>query len=787
MNKKQLFFTLVSALFLLGAFTSCKKVADLNNEGTVTSFEIVPGTISSGVELADPPVTIVSTEDSHIIYVNLHKGMHAGAISFRAAATINPEADRILNLELSDYIVFETHTQVIEFYVIAASGAPTKWELRLKFDELSDEAEILSFTIPTLPTGMKISQNPVPNNIESKISLYYISGNFPVSLYPRMDIGTASSDFKGSLEFKSLTQKNYINLVAQSGLVRPWTIELVKTTDLTKLETPPTNQELSKMALNYSNIHPVVVDTREPVSYSVDSLNGKVFLYTTMAMNNELIDLGISKREGVDIVGSQVVSFTQWQEERVIYVVSKELEAYRTWKIVSSYMSPSTIVLKDLTFNSTSGQGVSVLPNAIINRDTKVVEFQTSGTFGSVTLQGLQCVLNDGSSSNLPDQLTFNSLDQTYSFTLTSPDKTKQENWTLGLKNTVMNNEANLLDFELKTQAAWQELYIEQNKKQIVVLMNKNESVSFIPTFTVSKGATITSLNGTIRNKENSLCEIDKDNIIEITSEDGTVKNRWSVIFMYAPQVPNSDFKELKDPWSSANVTSPIKLIGTEIVDRDDAKGGKAVRCTTLNQNTLIWGYVVAAATGFTGKFVLNLSLEGLKYPRTMTKFGIPFSITNKPLSMNFDAKYVAGPKLQHSVYNGSEYVTSDVPGVDSAFVWAEYVNYNGDMSKYPDGYAGEGKNGKGQTVTDVKIVYRSQIKINGADDSFKTWKNDLVLPFKEYTENKSLPVTHVVIVMSSSIAGDIYRGAIDSKLWLANLKLIYYNPEAGAIVKKNN
>ena len=114
-----------------------------------------------------------------------------------------------------------------------------------------------------------------------------------------------------------------------------------------------------------------------------------------------------------------------------------------------------------------------------------------------------------------------------------------------------------------------------------------------------------------------------------------------------------------------------------------------------------------------------------------------------------------------------------------------EMLNYTGtDMTKVPNAYAGDGKNGKGGAAEGVTVVSRAEIIIDqGKHDIFNEWANGVEIMFTNRTDS---PITHMAFVVSSSYKGDAYKGAIGSIITVDNICVNYYIPEDGATTKTN-
>lgn len=797
-NKLLLLLSAISIVF------GCVKVSELDGSGDVVTFEVVPGTITEGVSLSESPIEINKDAEEKYIYVNIEKGIHVTPIEFEAKIKINDSADKIISSQGDEFKIktndngetvysfsFIQSDATVAFYVIGENGQANKWNVKLKFSILSDKADIVSFTIPELPSGVVVSQTPNIKNEYKQIDLYHSTGRFPLTLEPNIVISenaTLDGDYS-KITFSLPTDIKTIKVISESGYVSAWALSITTTSELTSSDNLSRGQ-IARMRLNYSNIAPKVSGVEMVLPISIDDINSTidVFLSSTDFNSSSKVNLNITSISGSEVLGKTDVSFSPDGTTRnFIYMIDQSSNIYRKWVIAAKEQTSAMIIVKDVTFaNQTGTNGEVVNPRSYIDVKNKQVWFNINKSLShTITLNEINCLTNNGTTTTMPQQISFNAINDPLDFEITAADGTTKETWTIMLKYQKASSETELFDFSFSTENLdWTAIHIEQVKKQITIEVNQRGEVGFTPLFSLSKGAELLSEDNTIGNDVYSVAMTNKPIVLSILAEDGASIAYWTIEFVYAPQLENRGFESLNS-WGSANVTSPIKLEGTKTVRRD-TENGNAVEVTTLKQNALVFGNLVAAATVYKGSFKMSFSLIGIDNPRIMTRFGIPYRITTLPISFSIDAKYLVGTQLKQAVKSGSKYEIKDAEGIDKGQVWMEMLNYtmnDGDMAKVPNSYSGEGKNGLGEPAEGVSVVSRANLIIEGDDSSFKNWKNNNIVNFEDKDTKRE--VTHVAFVATSSFGGDKYLGAIGSVLTTDNIVLLYYQPEAGAVTKR--
>lgn len=263
--------------------------------------------------------------------------------------------------------------------------------------------------------------------------------------------------------------------------------------------------------------------------------------------------------------------------------------------------------------------------------------------------------------------------------------------------------------------------------------------------------------------------DINTEHSFTVISTNGEKSKKWTFKINYNPQIPNSDFEkwikkstfftkyddidpiEPKCGWATANNSF---VQGTNPIEYN---GGKAAEITTSKQINLL-GEFVAAGTLYTGYFEMNLNTDD---PRSMTYFGIPF--TSKIRSIRLEAKYKAGNKMQQAIKDGNKYKIIDIEDKntrDCGHIWVELIRYNGTV---PLEYHGKPTEG-------VVVIGKGEMIFDGNNPDYNRWQRiDIPIIYND----DSLP-THIVIVMTSSKEGDVYKGAVGSSLCVDNVELIY-------------
>jgi hypothetical protein len=271
----------------------------------------------------------------------------------------------------------------------------------------------------------------------------------------------------------------------------------------------------------------------------------------------------------------------------------------------------------------------------------------------------------------------------------------------------------------------------------------------------------------------------DQPKIFTVQAEDESTEE-WSIVTLYAPQIPNSSFES----WGKANNsdTNLLPANGTGWCTANNSALTNTVRVAgyhspyAVQMQTVLQtlNFVIfkittlAAASAFVGKFTLKTGANDVYNPISMTNMGIPFTDNLLPVAFSIDYKYLRGAQLIYTEPNRGSLIPSfknsvNISGGDAASLRVE-------LFYQPTGV----------------LDYERQ-RYNAIAQGELLEKNDVpewttaYIPIKVTPGKEGIKPTHIVVVLTSSHEGDYFRGAPGSTLTADNFKLIYYEPEEGA------
>lgn len=336
------------------------------------------------------------------------------------------------------------------------------------------------------------------------------------------------------------------------------------------------------------------------------------------------------------------------------------------------------------------------------------------------------------------------------------------------IKDEPLYMEADIVDFKFVDS-----IYIStsvQGDSLVYIMVRGDADVSdLIPT-----GVEI-SPNATIEPSIDSAQNFKRDVIYKVTSEDGLKVKNYTVRVVYPPSALSFDFEDwieasnkkypfYQDPnypmWNSANGGAALARSGLKFYptrDTTDAySGNKAALLETLKGlDNPIFGIKAYILPGnlFTGNFGLGLKLM---------KFGSIINVEDmgKPIEMTGYYKYKPGEifTIEAKPITGTR--------TDKCDIYA--VLYQ--VSKGKEGES-ESLNGLDIKTDESRVVARAVVK-----DEDKT-PTDVYKPFRaEFKYVKTIDpdkyAYKLAIILSSSEAGDVFEGALGSKLTIDQIEV---------------
>lgn len=361
---------------------------------------------------------------------------------------------------------------------------------------------------------------------------------------------------------------------------------------------------------------------------------------------------------------------------------------------------------------------------------------------------------------------------------------------TACIKDEEPNTECDILTVDVPDEILLRSPEIENDKVDIKV-KDYVDVTAIAPEFTLTPGATISPESGTVR-------DFTEPQEYVVTSQDGqwhktytisVVKDKFENLrfgfeHVYTEHKFNADYDvffevDPEDPstrtmtWASGNQGFAWTFEGSTpntfpTFQSENGVVGKCVELITRETGSLGASVKkpIAAGNLFIGRFIMETAITD---PRGSTLFGAPFRMVPRYFSGYF--KYKPGEKYQRLNKDG---VLEAVPGkVDECNVYSVLFEVTPDMQYL---------NGNNVLSADnpniIAVAAISEDDRKGADE----WK-EFHVPFV-VREGKSIDPEKLVsggyslaIVMSSSIDGDYFSGAVGSHLFVDELEITCNKP----------
>jgi hypothetical protein len=778
--KRILFY--LAALFLCG----CTRVADLSDDVSLSGFNILSHE-PADIQLGTPVIR------NDTVYVPVLRGVALFPLTLSVEpqfATNTKQAVTGSSFLSFDNIKFELDDiDTKTFYLIAESGLPKPYYIVLDIEGQKKRSDFLSFEASDGQNG-SVAAHGYINPVRHRIDLYVMKESFPLSLNISATISEEAvlknseknvldeNDF--TLNFDGMNSKSQLYVEAENGQLNEWSVCLKGVKQVTGNESGeilsavslPENKAQHAVAVTQGfSVKDVYVDReRAEVRFSVvagGSITGvEIIPELQLPANSQTTGY----RQGESVVFADEQSTVEFGilDNRSGYIKNWKFSVVRG-DITDLYEFPFT--WKDA---SASGNFIQFAEEPHIDNNTNTVtltitRYSQSSGYWPVTVTPRSLEMSAGAVTDIT-YMDFAGINEVKNFTVRSGDT--EETWSVRLVNFGnLGKDAEILSFRIieSSDPLLSDSRVVISGTAPEVLLNIPESafpLHILPEITVSRKAVLDNY------QNGSFLEFESYSdfyTITVTAENGTEKD-WKIRLVNKKQLDNSDFElwskvstnmlaESIDPipgigrgWATAN---NLMVKGTVAVNHSPY--GKAAELST----SVITSYpknLITAATLFLGRF----DMEGLplETPKKMTKFGIPFDMV--PVAIEIDAKYSPGPVYQRSKHiSGSgisgEYVLETVAGQDKGHIWAELIHWSGDSQL---DYSGDPQNG-------LYVLARAEYVFTGESD----WKR-IHIPLTRLRSDYA--PTHLLVVMTSSIEGDRFIGAVGSKLTVDNFELKY-------------
>ncbi len=353
-------------------------------------------------------------------------------------------------------------------------------------------------------------------------------------------------------------------------------------------------------------------------------------------------------------------------------------------------------------------------------------------------------------------------------------------------KDEALNSEADIISVVVPTEILKMDPVLENNRVTIRVKPN-TDLTQQSPVFTISEGAAISPESGTVH-------DFTQPKLYTVTSEDGKNSKEYTVSFIIAEV--NSQFgfehfrlnesgkyhvffeeNEIGDnimDWASGNGGFAITAGEAEAKDyptttTEAGRTGRALKLTTRRTGELgiMFKKPIAAGNLFMGTFDVSAAISS---PLLAVKMGVPFEREPDTLKGYFK-------------YQGGDVFVQVVKNAQGELVIEEYGN--GQIQDYWDVYAIFYDNNGGTLMLDGtnRFTHENLVAVAHLDpqDAIETdqWTK-FEIPFVQEPGKTIDPQKlasggySISVVMSSSVGGDFFKGAVSSTLLIDDVEVIY-------------
>lgn len=352
-------------------------------------------------------------------------------------------------------------------------------------------------------------------------------------------------------------------------------------------------------------------------------------------------------------------------------------------------------------------------------------------------------------------------------------------------KDEVLNSEADILSVSVPAEILKANPVLENSRITIRAKLN-TDVTHLAPTFTLSEGASISPESGTVR-------DFSQPQIYTVTSQDGKNRKEYTVIFIVAEVITQSGFEHFRlDDSDKYYIFYEVNEYGSNIMDwasgnagfaitagttaatgypttyTDAGRNGKALKLVTLRTGELgiMFKKPIAAGNIFMGSFDVSAVISN---PLQAAKMGIPFERVPETLKGYFK-------------YEGGDVFVQLVENAQGELVIEEYEN--GQIPDHWDVYAIFYDNNGGTLVLDgsnrfshVNLVSVARIDPLDAIETDQWTKFEIPFvqkPGKTIDPEKLANSGYSIsVVMTSSIDGDFFKGAVNSTLLIDDLEIV--------------
>jgi len=354
--------TITKSLIGLIAFTalavSCAKIDDLSNYNAIKGLEIISHT-PAAMELSGAQI------EADIIYIDIDFGEYLFPLRFHATPIFDDNIDRIIGIDFSQELTFETLDSELLFFVMAPSGLTRRYTLKPRVSPLDKNVALSRFFIikEQEPSDMLISEEGVTISLTENgerrdtLKIFTVNGSYPLTIRPEFNIAETSrfgdilspdgavqpfNNGNTPLLFESADAAFKLQVISESGLENSWNIVVRHALSVSGSDDASTPEEREGSDINPRTITAVPKGNATFVidEIFVNNITENILLILKKSGAEITFPLEVQVQfptlNGVQLIGlvqSEIITFDNWDDEKTFYLLDTESCVSRLWKI----------------------------------------------------------------------------------------------------------------------------------------------------------------------------------------------------------------------------------------------------------------------------------------------------------------------------------------------------------------------------------------------------------------------------------------------------------------------
>ena len=353
-------------------------------------------------------------------------------------------------------------------------------------------------------------------------------------------------------------------------------------------------------------------------------------------------------------------------------------------------------------------------------------------------------------------------------------------------KDDVLNAEADIISIVVPAEILKAEPVIENNRITVRVKSDTDLSQQS-PEFTLSDGATISPKSGTTLN-------FTQPQLYKVTSQDEKVSKEYTVSYIKSEITSRFGFNHFRlDETGKYHIFFEQNESGDNIMDWASGNGAFALTANDAPADKYPTTYADVSENNFAAKLVTRRTGSmGVMFKKPiaagnifMGTFDVGAALSNPLAAVKMGVPYEHVPKFLKGTfkYSQGDVFVQVVENAQGEIVIEEFEN--GEMTDYWDIYAIFYDNSGGTLMLDGtnRFIHENLVAVAHLDqqDAIETdsWA-EFEIPFIPKVGKTIDPQKlanggyNISVVMTSSVGGDFFKGAVNSTLLIDNLEIVY-------------